>query len=369
MLVLVPRDVETLARQVVDAILPFAVIEGYSSREEVVAKIVEASRSRAVDSIAILGLVGLDTVAKAIEATEERIAIASLDSAVYRVLGEYIDSPIAVYVDSSSDAKAVDSIAKAILRDSPVDIVVVDSAKGMLSEIPKMVEKGFRIHLAASPRLCLELVYAGGSVLLRDVSIVNSVDVLATLLHRSKDISIPRSFYIAKVLPCIAESDKIRVVIKFDASLSWALKGFYLAIPGSTYSPAIEALTFRGRKNELATLYGDGRLYLATVESIDRAKEIANTLLSLAEQIYRDLARVEQLYREIYKARQKLSVLDIYRLLPGKNCGECGEKTCMAFAAKLLRGEVDADRCPYLDEDRRKKLNRLVKPLGIVVIP
>lgn len=58
--------------------------------------------------------------------------------------------------------------------------------------------------------------------------------------------------------------------------------------------------------------------------------------------------------------------MDIYRLLPGDNCGECGTKTCMGFATELIerRGEVD-DCPPMLEperEDDRKELIELLTP-------
>lgn len=50
-----------------------------------------------------------------------------------------------------------------------------------------------------------------------------------------------------------------------------------------------------------------------------------------------------------YKKYKPVSAVDIYRLLPGSNCGECGYPTCMAFAAALSRGKTSMVNCPYLD--------------------
>jgi acetyl-CoA decarbonylase/synthase complex subunit gamma/4Fe-4S ferredoxin len=40
--------------------------------------------------------------------------------------------------------------------------------------------------------------------------------------------------------------------------------------------------------------------------------------------------------------------LEIYRLLPRKNCGECGEPACMEFAAKLLEESQNIEACKLL---------------------
>ena len=34
-----------------------------------------------------------------------------------------------------------------------------------------------------------------------------------------------------------------------------------------------------------------------------------------------------------------LKALDIYKLLPKKNCKECGDPTCLTFAMKLASGK------------------------------
>jgi acetyl-CoA decarbonylase/synthase complex subunit gamma len=42
--------------------------------------------------------------------------------------------------------------------------------------------------------------------------------------------------------------------------------------------------------------------------------------------------------------------LDIFKLLPNKNCGECGVPTCLAFAMKLVAKSVEPAACPYISE-------------------
>ncbi len=56
------------------------------------------------------------------------------------------------------------------------------------------------------------------------------------------------------------------------------------------------------------------------------------------------------------------SPLKIYEFLPKKNCGECGVKTCMAFALRLMEGTAEPSECPYLNEDCRIELEALVSP-------
>ncbi len=57
-----------------------------------------------------------------------------------------------------------------------------------------------------------------------------------------------------------------------------------------------------------------------------------------------------------------LKALDIYKLLPKKNCKECGEPTCLTFAMKLASGKVKPEDCPYLDEKVKEILGASTRP-------
>jgi acetyl-CoA decarbonylase/synthase complex subunit gamma len=57
-----------------------------------------------------------------------------------------------------------------------------------------------------------------------------------------------------------------------------------------------------------------------------------------------------------------LKALDIYKLLPKKNCKECGDPTCLTFAMKLAGGKADVDLCPYLDDQAKAVLGATTRP-------
>ncbi len=48
------------------------------------------------------------------------------------------------------------------------------------------------------------------------------------------------------------------------------------------------------------------------------------------------------------KSIKEISPIDVYKLLPKTNCGECGEANCMAFATRLVNGELVLHDCPPL---------------------
>jgi len=70
---------------------------------------------------------------------------------------------------------------------------------------------------------------------------------------------------------------------------------------------------------------------------------------------------------ETRKGVRELSPLDIYMLLPKTNCGKCGEKNCMAFAAKVVNREIPIELCtPLVEEEQYKseyaKLKEILAP-------
>jgi len=57
-----------------------------------------------------------------------------------------------------------------------------------------------------------------------------------------------------------------------------------------------------------------------------------------------------------------LSGLDIYKLLPKKNCRECGFSTCLAFAMQLAKNAVALSKCPYLSDAAKTTLEEASLP-------
>jgi acetyl-CoA decarbonylase/synthase complex subunit gamma len=51
-----------------------------------------------------------------------------------------------------------------------------------------------------------------------------------------------------------------------------------------------------------------------------------------------------------------LSGIQIFKLLPKTNCGECGVPTCLAFAMNLAAAKAELSKCPYVSEESKAKL-------------
>lgn len=57
-----------------------------------------------------------------------------------------------------------------------------------------------------------------------------------------------------------------------------------------------------------------------------------------------------------------LTGIQIYKLLPKTNCGECEVPTCLAFAMSLAAGKAELASCPYVSEEAKAELADAAAP-------
>ena len=66
------------------------------------------------------------------------------------------------------------------------------------------------------------------------------------------------------------------------------------------------------------------------------------------------------------KSIKEISPIDVYKLLPKTNCGECHEANCMTFATRVVNGELMIDDCPPITDKKNRaeyeKLADLMMP-------
>lgn len=91
----------------------------------------------------------------------------------------------------------------------------------------------------------------------------------------------------------------------------------------------------------LCTLFGH-EIVAAAFHNDDEAHVFADKLLAYLNDLHKDRDTIEPDHTVI----EFLSPMDIYRLLPKTNCRECGQESCLAFAALLSKGKISSANCP-----------------------
>ncbi|MDH4319723.1 MAG: acetyl-CoA decarbonylase/synthase complex subunit gamma [Desulfobulbaceae bacterium] len=57
-----------------------------------------------------------------------------------------------------------------------------------------------------------------------------------------------------------------------------------------------------------------------------------------------------------------LTGIQILKMLPKKNCGECSIPTCLAFAMKVAAGQAEIGACPYVSEEAKATIGEASAP-------
>lgn len=76
------------------------------------------------------------------------------------------------------------------------------------------------------------------------------------------------------------------------------------------------------------------------------ASSIVDEVVRLVNRVWDEHERITPSLRE----RKLPTVYDIYKLLPGTNCKECGYSACLACAADIRNGVISLERCPLLSK-------------------
>lgn len=158
---------------------------------------------------------------------------------------------------------------------------------------------------------------------------------------------------------CTPDADWLSAFGLVSVDLSPVIPYLNAVIKGAIYSSRIPSLTF----------YHDGHMMTVQPRQIgaskcrdeQQARELLDWLLNLINDTWERREQLQPRYEEV----PPLTVLDVYRLLPGTNCAQCGEPTCMAFAAALIPSTKSISDCkPLFENDRfAEKAEKLIETL------
>lgn len=144
------------------------------------------------------------------------------------------------------------------------------------------------------------------------------------------------------VSPCFAEAGKIRVKAKLTEDITEIMPYLNRVIRTVSYNPHAPNLTLF-REFRMITLLPKEILLVKAVNTTD-ARQVLAWLKDLINDTVERMDEIEP----FYETRKRPHPLQLYQWLPGSNCGQCGEKTCLAFAARLFAGQQKLEHCAPL---------------------
>ncbi len=154
------------------------------------------------------------------------------------------------------------------------------------------------------------------------------------------------AYKITRVLPCLADPEKIRVIAEVSGEIQEAFPYLNATLEGCIYNHPALTLTFK-KGDKIITLH-PLHITLTKIDDEEEAEKILGWLQNLVNETGQHRDRIQP----DYSMRKELKPTDIFKLLPGTNCKECGQPSCFAFAFKLIRKEVEIKKCPPLFSDK-----------------
>jgi len=166
-----------------------------------------------------------------------------------------------------------------------------------------------------------------------------------------------QSYKITRVLPCLADPEKIRVIAEVSGEIHEVFPYLNAALEECLFNhPALTLTIKKGEK--LITLHVN-HITLTKIDDEKEAEVILKWVQNLVNETYQNRDNIQP----DYTMRQELKPTDIIKLLPGTNCKKCELPTCLSFAFKLIKKEVGIGKCPPFSSDEYQEKRQVLLEL------
>jgi ArsR family metal-binding transcriptional regulator len=149
---------------------------------------------------------------------------------------------------------------------------------------------------------------------------------------------------------CNPQFEALHCIATLDQDVSEALPYLNAVLGGFEYLKEPPAVMFRSR-GRLITVHGR-EIALNALNDEAEADKILEWLKREINQAWENRASITP----SFEGAPRPQLFEILKLLPRTNCRECGEPTCMVFAARAAEGVKTAADCPPLTGEAKKRL-------------
>ena len=185
------------------------------------------------------------------------------------------------------------------------------------------------------------------------------------------DGALVKKVTIQQIKPCIVAENMIRVLMQLDSEIKDVIPLLITRYPpGKVNYVENKGIITLNIQNRLVTLYPSGKISMNKTIDKEDAIEAVTEIMKVINEAFIELNNGNGIdYSEIKDKLSKIGPLTLYNCLPKTDCEKCGEVTCMAFAIKLLSGDIKLDKCkPLMDKANTTDVSCLRKLLGIQIM-
>lgn len=166
-------------------------------------------------------------------------------------------------------------------------------------------------------------------------------------------------YRLLKVLPCLADPEKIRVIFELGEDISEVMPYLNALIKDGVYNHEFKTLTLL--KDGLMISLSPYKVTIAKVDDELHAHQVMAELRDFINETYENRSEI----KPDFGRKKVLKAQDIYQILPQTNCRECGVFNCFAFAVSLLSGKRELKQCtPLFQPENKERLELLLNILN-----
>lgn len=170
---------------------------------------------------------------------------------------------------------------------------------------------------------------------------------------------------ITEIMPCLADPEKIRFIAYLEKDISEVFPYLNVVLKNAIYNHEGKTITLK-KEGRLISLH-PGKIAAGKIIDEQDARDVLSWLKKEINYCYEN----KDALTPSFERRQKLTALDIFKLLPGTNCKRCGDLTCLAFAARLSVEDANIMGCQEIFAahfaDKKKMLLSLLAASGYIV--
>lgn len=149
---------------------------------------------------------------------------------------------------------------------------------------------------------------------------------------------------------CNPSFESVHCIAHLEQDISAVLPYLNAVLGGFEYLKDPPAVIFRSQ-GKLITVHGD-KIAINALRDEDEADKILAWLQREINDAWENRNSIEP----SYEGAPKPKLIEILKLLPKTNCKECGEPTCMVFAARMAEGAKGPKDCPPLGAENKRRL-------------
>ena len=160
-------------------------------------------------------------------------------------------------------------------------------------------------------------------------------------------------------IECMPTSTKFNAIVDLEIDIGDLLPYLATVIRGCTYIHGTGELNYMD-KGHIIAIRSRQITVTALADEVE-ARQVCEDLRNMINEVDTQRESITPTLRK----HARLDPLTVYRELPQTNCGECGEATCMAFAARVVSRELTVNGCKILLENeyngQRERLWQMLK--------